>query len=371
MLRLRLVLTLGLILILSVSHAQQVTTRQITVQQGDTLTGLAERYDTTVDAILEVNGLSGSDLLPGAVLEVPSQSQPMSSYVVQSGDTLSEIATLAGVTVGQLVALNGLQSTDLRVGQTLKLSGVAEPLVVTVEPGESLWVIAGRFGVEVAALSEANGLSDQAALSPGDALTIPGHYANEADQGGGALPTVTVAAGESLAAIAERNGTTVEALMKANDLPSDVLNPGQRLFVPEDTATLPNSTPGMVWPIVGPITSRFGPRYLFGQTYHYGLDVDGVTGDPIVAAMPGTVTYSGWRTGYGYTVIVTSGNTEYYYAHASALLVEVGTRVQAGQLLASVGATGTATGSHLHFEVRIDGKAVDPLPFLERTAQLP
>ena len=143
--------------------------------------------------------------------------------------------------------------------------------------------------------------------------------------------------------------------------PATSLNPGQELAIPSDTASaLPGATSGIIWPVVGPITSYFGPRYLFGQTFHYGLDVDGVTGDPIVAAMPGTVTYSGWRTGYGYTVIVTSGDIEYYYAHASALLVDAGTTVRAGQLLASVGATGTATGSHLHFEVRIDGKAVDP-----------
>lgn len=364
MLALRLVLTFVLISLFLASHAQEVV-----VKQGDTLAGLAARYGTTPEAILETNALTGSDLMPGAVLKIPSLD---TTYVVQPGDTLSGIATSVGTTVGALVALNGLQSTNLAVGQRLKLSGKVEPLVVTVEPGESLWVIAGRFGVDVAALSEANGLSNQASLNAGDALTIPGHYANEADQGGGAAPTVTVEAGESLAAIAERNNVTVEALMRENGLSSDVLNPGQRLTVPTDTATaFLGATSGMVWPIVGPITSRFGPRYLFGQTYHYGLDVDGVTGDPIVAAMPGTVTYSGWRTGYGYMVIVTSGSIEYYYAHASELLVKVGTRVRAGQLLAKIGATGTATGSHLHFEVRINGKAVDPLPFLERTAQLP
>ena len=360
----RLAPTLGLILLFLVSHAQEVI-----VKEGDTLVSLAERYDTTPEAILKINGLSGHDLMPGALLQMSGQQL---TYVVQRGDTLSGIAASAGATVSELVALNGLQGTDVFIGQTLYISGATAPLVVTVEPGESLWIIAERFGVDMAALSAANGLSVEASLNPGDRLSVPGHYANEADQGGGAEPTVTVASGESLSAIAERNGTTVEALMRANDLSSDVLNPGQTLTVPTDTATgLPGGAAGMVWPIVGPITSSFGPRYLFGQTYHYGLDVDGATGDPIVAAMPGTVTYSGWRTGYGNTVVVTSGNIEYYYAHASELLVEVGSSVRAGQLLARIGATGTATGSHLHFEVRIDGKAVDPLPFLERTAQLP
>ena len=358
----RLSLITGFILFFA-SYAQEVT-----VQPGDTLAGLAERYSTTVGAILETNSLTGRDLLPGAVLQIPFQEQ---TYVVQTGDTLSGVAASAGTTVNELVALNGLQSTALAVGQTLKLSGTAQPLVVTVEPGESLWGIAQRFGVQVSALSGANGLSDQAMLNPGDTLVIPGHYAGEANQGGGAAPTVTVASGESLSEIARRNGTTVDALMRANGLSSDILNPGQQLSLPSGNGTAALSASGMAWPIVGPITSRFGPRYLFGQTYHYGLDIDGQTGDAIVAAMPGTVTYSGWRSGYGNTVIVTAGDIEYLYAHASELLVAAGTTVEVGQLLATVGATGTATGSHLHFEVRVDGKAVDPLPFLERTAQLP
>ena len=363
----RLTFITGLIIILSVSHAQEAP-QQVTVQPGDTLASLAERYDTSAEAILKVNALSGHDLMPGAVLQMPAPT----TYTVQSGDTLAQIAAAAGTTVGELVALNALQSTRIFAGQTLTLSGAAKPLVVTVEAGESLWVIASRFGVSAAALSAANGLSTTSMLEIGDTLTVPGHYANEADQGGGAAPSVTVRSGESLSAIAERNGITVEALMRANDLPSDVLNPGQELSIPSDTASaLPGTASGMVWPIVGPITSYFGPRYLFGQTFHYGLDVDGVTGDPIIAAMPGTVTYSGWRTGYGYTVIIISGNVEYYYGHASELLVSEGDGVRAGQLIARIGATGAATGSHLHFEVRIDGKAVDPLPFLERTAQLP
>ena len=126
----------------------------------------------------------------------------------------------------------------------------------------------------------------------------------------------------------------------------------------------------MVWPLVGNITSRFGYRRLRigGTNMHYGLDIDGNTGDPIRSATAGTVTFSGWRGGFGYLVIIENGDTEYFYAHASALLVSVGQRVQPGDLIARVGATGNVTGPHLHFEIRVNGAPVDPLPILEARA---
>ena len=126
-----------------------------------------------------------------------------------------------------------------------------------------------------------------------------------------------------------------------------------------------------VWPLEGLITSYFGPRNLLGMTYHYGLDIDGVTGDPITAAVAGVVTYSGWLGGYGYVVVIEADGAEYFYGHASELLAYLGQEVSAGDIIARVGSTGRSTGSHLHFEIRMDGQAVDPLPYLERTASLP
>jgi len=81
------------------------------------------------------------------------------------------------------------------------------------------------------------------------------------------------------------------------------------------------------------------------------------------------VTFSGWRGGYGNLVIVSHGDAEYYYAHASALIARVGDVVTPGQLIARVGATGNVTGPHLHFEIRVDGRAIDPLPILEARAR--
>lgn len=359
-------LTLGSVLVLTpVAAAQEL----YTVQPGDTLITLAGRYGTTVEAILAANKLTSTDLLAGATLVVPEAD----TYTVEAGDSLSAIAAETGVPVEELMAMNSLSDTSLVIGQELLLGGGAPsaPLVLTVEAGDSLWSLAERYGVSVDALGSANGLAADAPLAIGDELSVPGVYADAvpSDQGGGAEPSITVESGQSLSEIAFRHGTSVDALMKLNGLESDLLNAGETLLLPPATAT--GATPEIVWPLSGALTSYFGPRSLFGMTYHYGLDIDGSTGDPIVAATSGTVSYSGWVGGYGYVVIIEVGDVEYYYGHASELLVYEGQVVQAGEVIAKVGSTGRSTGSHLHFEMRIDGQAVDPLPYLERTASLP
>ena len=120
-------------------------------------------------------------------------------------------------------------------------------------------------------------------------------------------------------------------------------------------------------PVPGPITSPFGERVhpIFGTVrQHNGIDLDGVTGDPIVAGASGVVLSAGWRTGYGNTVVLSHGHGHTtLYAHMTDVAVATGATVQGGDLLGWVGTTGWTTGSHLHFEVRIDGEAVDPAAF--------
>lgn len=117
-------------------------------------------------------------------------------------------------------------------------------------------------------------------------------------------------------------------------------------------------------PVSGIITSPFGERVhpIFGTVRnHYGTDFNGSTGDPIVAASGGAVLSSGWRTGYGNTVVVSHGEGfTTLYAHMSDMNVSAGDQVAGGDLIGWVGNTGWSTGSHLHFEVRLDGVALDP-----------
>ena len=119
----------------------------------------------------------------------------------------------------------------------------------------------------------------------------------------------------------------------------------------------------LVWPGDGLKTGWFGePR---GGRAHPGLDIDGETGDPVWAAGPGTVAWAGPAPagygGYGTIVEVDHGaGIRTLYAHLSTVAVATGDEVDGGQLLGAIGTTGSVTGSHLHFEVRVDGVPVDP-----------
>lgn len=132
---------------------------------------------------------------------------------------------------------------------------------------------------------------------------------------------------------------------------------------PEELAT---RLSGMIWPLPlthgEAVTSTYGVR---GRRHHDGVDIDGRTGDPVYAAREGRVLFSGWRNGYGNTVVLDhGGGVTTLYGHAAALLVRAGEGVGRGQPIAVVGATGNATGDHLHFEIAWAGAVVDPAPLL-------
>jgi peptidoglycan hydrolase-like protein with peptidoglycan-binding domain len=119
------------------------------------------------------------------------------------------------------------------------------------------------------------------------------------------------------------------------------------------------------WPLPLPIGDPFGPR---GRGFHAGVDFPAPAGLIVASAAGGLVTYAGWRDG-GWGIEVTIAHrsgVRTVYAHLSRALVRVGQRVDAGQVLGRVGATGHATGPHLHFEVRYRGAAVDPLSALSQ-----
>lgn len=120
-------------------------------------------------------------------------------------------------------------------------------------------------------------------------------------------------------------------------------------------------------PVYGTVTSRFGAIESVRAGAHTGLDIGAGAGTPILAAADGVVTHASPMGTYGNLVIVSHNNgVETYYAHCSRILVNVGQKVSAGQSLALVGSTGNSTGNHLHFEVRINGKPVNPQKYLYR-----
>jgi murein DD-endopeptidase MepM/ murein hydrolase activator NlpD len=114
------------------------------------------------------------------------------------------------------------------------------------------------------------------------------------------------------------------------------------------------------WPLLGPVGDRFGPR---GDRFHEGVDLPAPAGTPILAAAPGVVTWAAPRAG-GWGNLVTIAHADgvrTMYAHLSTIRVRVGEWLAGGTIIGRVGSTGDATGPHLHFEVRVDGAAVDPL----------
>lgn len=127
-------------------------------------------------------------------------------------------------------------------------------------------------------------------------------------------------------------------------------------------------------PVSGTVTSKFGTRrdpIHGGHRRHKGIDIAAPRGTPIEAAATGTVVFAGQQGGYGKTVIIElPDGKRTRYAHAEELLVGVGDEVQAGQVIATVGATGRATGPHLHFEVTENGRAVNPLQVLAKDSTL-
>jgi murein DD-endopeptidase MepM/ murein hydrolase activator NlpD len=122
------------------------------------------------------------------------------------------------------------------------------------------------------------------------------------------------------------------------------------------------SASGLIWPCDGVVVSGFGLRW---GRMHEGIDIGCAYGTPNRAAAAGTVIHAGWLGGYGNLVVVDHGNgLSTAYAHASSILVSLGQSVSQGQTVSLVGSTGNSTGPHLHFEVRVNGVAVDPLPYL-------
>lgn len=123
------------------------------------------------------------------------------------------------------------------------------------------------------------------------------------------------------------------------------------------------------WPVrSGYITSRFGYRIhpiLKKPKFHSGIDFAGKLGTPVLATAEGVVIFSGWQSGYGRIVKIRhSKDLVTYYAHNRKNLVKEGDKIEKGQTIAKLGSSGRSTGPHVHFEVRRDGKAIDPLNYI-------
>ena len=215
-----------------------------TVKSGDSLWSIANKYNTTVNELKSLNGLTSDSLQVGQVLTVPGSSEggAISSniYTVKSGDSLWSIANKYNTTVNELKSLNGLTSDSLQVGQVLTVPGSSEggaisSNIYTVKSGDSLWSIANKYNTTVNELKSLNNLTSNT-LQIGQVLTLPSTSSSSSSN------TYTVKSGDSLWSIANKYNTTVNELKSLNNLTSNTLQIGQVLTLPSTSSSSSSNT---------------------------------------------------------------------------------------------------------------------------------
>ena len=200
-----------------------------TVKKGDSLWKIANKYNTTVEKLKSANNLKTNTLSVGQKLVIPSISvspEISDTYIVQKGDSLWSIANKFNMTVSELKNLNNLTNNLLSIGQVLKIKDSSNngKTTYTVQKGDSLWVIANKYGIITEELKSYNNLTSNL-LSIGQVLKIP--------QGKTSTENIyTVKKGDSLWTIANRYNTTVEKIKVLNNLTSNLLSIGQQLKIP-------------------------------------------------------------------------------------------------------------------------------------------
>jgi len=241
-------------------------------------------------------------------------------------------------------------------------------LVVFLPEGQTLVDLAARFGLSPVAVARANGVKDPLDLKPGDLVLLPGIQAKTTYQ-----RLLAKQEAERQARLEAERRRQEELRRLAEERRKQQALAQQRTRQVQQAQTqrpqvrrVSYQEGAMRWPLSGfRITTYFGQRGAF-QRYHTGIDLAAPYGTPIVAAKAGQVEVAGWSSmGYGFHVVLDhGGGVETLYAHMSRIAVRAGQWVEAGQVIGYVGSTGWSTGPHLHFEVRVNGVARNPLAYL-------
>lgn len=199
-----------------------------------------------------------------------------------------------------------------------------------VRPGENLYRIGKAYGIPLKRLTAANHLSDPSRLEVGQRIFIPG---------------------------------------ARRQLPVDVITPSGTSLQPPQHDDVPKGPVALAWPVIGgTVTSVFGAR---GHSFHDGIDIGAPIGTPVHAAQEGDVIYSDVLRGYGNVIIVRHAHgLATVYAHNQHNRVHEGQHVKRGEVIGNVGDSGRASGANLHFEVRQDNVARNPLYFLPAVEQV-
>ena len=385
-------------------------------ENAESIRSIAEEYKLTNSSIALENNIGNSELISiGQQIEIPSSknttpetniitqpvidkknnnmndniSQPENTepvvYTVKAGDSLWNIARKYGVSVEVIIDINNLRDYDLlSLGQKIEIPAIGgasnsnqkqEPIIVnyTIVKGDSLWSISQRYDVNMNTIISTNNLKEISRLSIGQKLKLPITNMDIAKAEGYDREAVAeeiiyyVKKGESLWSISREYNVKLEAIIAANSITdASKISTGQQLRIPN----IPGASLGIynfIWPLRRRITSPYGMRVISGRNdFHAGMDIGGPTGTNIVAVESGRVSYSGYMRGYGNVIILShDGGYSTVYGHNSVNLVKKGQYVTKGNIIGKVGRTGNATGPHLHFEIRLNGKPVNPLSYLK------
>ncbi len=204
-------------------------------------------------------------------------------------------------------------------------------IVHVVKAGENLFRIGKAYQVPLEELVRVNGIREPSQIRVGQRILIPG---------------------------------------AARSLPVDVTQPAESPTVAPSASILPEApSQGMLWPVSGVINSSYGPR---AGSFHDGVDIAAPEGTPVHAVDDGEVVYSDQLRGYGNMVVIRHADgLVSVYAHNQVNLVREGKQVARGEMIARVGSTGRVTGPHLHFEIRRNNMAQDPLRYLPQLCCTP
>ncbi|PTY40041.1 M23 family metallopeptidase [Brachyspira hampsonii] len=233
-----------------------------------------------------------------------------------------------------------------------------------IEEGDNLTVISKKIGVNLDTLVSVNKMSNANRLRPGQKIVIPNRN--------GLL--YTMKKNETIEDVAERYDVSLSRILNLNKISSpSSIEEGDDIFLPGAKYTLDERIDkfGQMFSIPTTITrisSVFGYRVhpITGvRTKHMGVDIPGRLNTPVYAARKGKVIFAGYSGGYGNLVIVRhdKGYTT-YYAHLNSITTRSGATVGVGVMIGRMGSTGRSTGSHLHFEVRRNGVALNPADFI-------
>jgi murein DD-endopeptidase MepM/ murein hydrolase activator NlpD len=228
--------------------------------------------------------------------------------------------------------------------------------------GDSLSQIAQKARLSLGTLISWNGIRDARSLPVGTMLELPNADGLKH----------RVRRGDTLEGIAKSSGVALTDILDWNNLASSVISVGQDLFLPgarmsqSDLSRVTGSL--FLYPVRGRLSSRFGSRpdpFTGVVRFHNGVDIVGRLGTAVGAAMTGSVAAIGFNANYGRYVFLQHSGYQTMYAHLNRITVSTGQRVAQGQKVGELGNTGYSTGPHLHFSIYRGSEPIDPLRFMK------